>query len=111
MTRELYYPVLDCFMRALPYAYRDVPAEPGTMAQFDVSGECGGSWFLFSDGGAWTLNASSIGTKISQTTIPQEIAWRIFTKGISRAAAQAQIQVTGDSEIGHHILGMVSIVG
>ena len=23
MTREFYYPVLDCFMRALPYSYRD----------------------------------------------------------------------------------------
>jgi hypothetical protein len=111
MTRELYHPVLDCFMRALPYAYRDVSGISGTMAQFDVSGECGGSWFLFRNGEAWTLNDSSIGRKISQTTIPQEIAWRIFTKWISRDAARTQIQVAGDSEIGLHILGMVSIVG
>jgi uncharacterized protein (TIGR03083 family) len=111
MTRELYHPVLDCFMRALPYAYRDVPAEPEAMAQFDISGECGGSWFLYRNNGAWTLNASSIGRKFSQTTIPQEIAWRVFTKGISRDAAQTHIQVAGDREIGFHILGMVSIVG
>ncbi|MEO8131678.1 MAG: maleylpyruvate isomerase N-terminal domain-containing protein, partial [Bryobacteraceae bacterium] len=26
MTRELYHPVLDCFLRALPYHYRTVPA-------------------------------------------------------------------------------------
>jgi len=111
MTYELYHPVLDCFMRALPHAYRNVRGNSGTMAQFDVSGEGGGSWFLFRNGEAWTLNTSSIGRKISQTTIPQEIAWRIFTKGISRAAARTQIQVAGDSEIGLHILGMVSIVG
>ena len=111
MTREFYYPVLDCFMRALPYAYRNVHSNSGTMAQFDVSGECGGSWFLFRDGGTWTLNASSVGRKISQTTIPQEIAWRIFTKGISRDTARKQLQVAGESEIGLHILQMVSIVG
>jgi uncharacterized protein (TIGR03083 family) len=111
MTHELYYPVLDCFMRALPHAYRDVRGNSGTMAQFDVSGECGGRWFLFRDGEAWKLNASPIGQKISQTTIPQEIAWRIFTKGISRDAARTQIQFAGDSELGLRILGMVSIVG
>ena len=33
MTREFYYPVLDCFMRALPFAYRDVPAQPGSLLQ------------------------------------------------------------------------------
>jgi uncharacterized protein (TIGR03083 family) len=111
MTRELYFPILDCFMRALPYTYRDVSGKAETMAQFDISGECGGSWFLFRNDETWVLNASSIGEKISQTTIPQEIAWRIFTKGISQDAARTQIQVAGDSEIGLHILGMVSIIG
>ena len=27
MTPELYHPVLDCFMRALPYQYRDQQGE------------------------------------------------------------------------------------
>src|SRR5216683_5554840 len=55
MTRELYYPVLDCFMRALPHAYRNIPAQEGTQLQFSVSGECGGSWYLFRKDGAWAL--------------------------------------------------------
>jgi len=46
MTRELYYPVLDCFLRALPFAFRSVSAKPGTYLQINVSGECGGSWYL-----------------------------------------------------------------
>src|SRR5713101_6122239 len=29
MTREFYFPVLDCFMRALPHAYGVVPAKSG----------------------------------------------------------------------------------
>src|SRR5216684_3193868 len=35
MTREFYFPVLDCFMRGLPHAYRDVPAKSGNLAQFN----------------------------------------------------------------------------
>jgi uncharacterized protein (TIGR03083 family) len=111
MTREFYFPVLDCFLRALPHSYRNVSAKPGSLAQFNISGECGGSWFLFRDGRAWTLIASPAGEKISEVTIPQDIAWRIFTKGIAREEARAQVLVTGDAEAGLHILEMISIVG
>jgi len=111
LTREFYFPVLDCFLRALPYSYRNVPAKSGTLAQFNISGECGGSWYLFHDGDAWTLIASTAGEKISETTIPQEIAWRIFTKGIAHEEAKAHLQVAGDAAVGLHILQMISIVG
>src|SRR6266567_2204296 len=32
-TPELYHPVLDCFLRAAPYTYRNVPAKPGTLVE------------------------------------------------------------------------------
>ncbi len=111
MTREFYFPVLDCFMRALPYAYRTIAAQPGSLAQFQIKGECGGSWYLFRDGEKWTLIASPAGEEISETTILQEIAWRIFTKGIAFDEARAQVLVTGDEAVGLHILRMISIVG
>ncbi len=111
VTREFYFPVLDCFMRGLPYRYRDVPAAGGSLSQFNISGDCGGSWYLFRDGGAWKLIASPRGEKISETTIPEEIAWRIFTKGIAPEEARAQVQVMGDQAAGLQILKMISIVG
>jgi hypothetical protein len=88
-----------------------VPAKSGSLAQFNVSGECGGSWYLLRDEGAWTLNASPAGEKISEVTIPQQIAWRIFTKGIAPEEAGTHVQVTGDDAVGFHILKMISIVG
>jgi uncharacterized protein (TIGR03083 family) len=111
MTREFYFPVLDCFLRALPYAYRDVVAPTGSLAQVNVSGECGGSWYLFRENAAWKLIAAPMGKKISEATIPQEIAWRIFTKGIAPEESRAQIRVDGDESMGLHVLKMVSIVG
>ena len=104
-------PVLDCFMRALPFAYRDRPAAPGTHARFNVEGDCGGSWFLNRDGDQWQLVESPMNRQASETTIPQEIAWRIFTKGIDRTSAEAQVEVRGDRELGLQVLRMVTIVG
>ena len=111
MTRVLYYPVLDCFMRALPHAYRDQQAEPGTHVRVDVSGGSGGSWFLHRDTDRWTLEERERGTPAAGITIPQEIAWRIFTKGISRESALEQVAVTGNRDLALHVLGTIAIVG
>jgi hypothetical protein len=79
--------------------------------QFNISGECGGSWYLFRDGATWAIIASPAGETISETIIPQEIAWRIFTKGIAPEEAGRQVVITGDEALGLHILKMISIVG
>jgi len=110
MTRELYFPVLDCFLRALPFAYRTISAKPGTYAQIIISGECGGSWCLCRAEETWQLLKEPFGEKASETTIPQEIAWRMFTKGIDRESALSQVKVTGDVALGLHVLGTVSII-
>jgi uncharacterized protein (TIGR03083 family) len=111
MVRELYFPVLDCFMRALPFAYREMTAPDGTMLRFNVAGECGGSWCLYRSAHGWELLTHPAGATIAEVRIPQEIAWRIFTKGIDRASAAAQTQVTGDRALGLHILSTIAIVG
>jgi uncharacterized protein (TIGR03083 family) len=110
MTRELYFPVLDCFLRALPFAYRGISGKPGTYAQITISGESGGSWYLYRAEETWQLIKKPFGEKAAETIIPQEIAWRIFTKGISRESALSQVKVTGNVDLGVHVLGTVSIV-
>lgn len=111
MTRELYYPVMDCFMRALPFHYRAVHPRPGVLARFNISGGSGGDWYLLSGADRWVLVQSPTGEVVAETTIPQEIAWRIFTKGIAPEAAREQVKVRGDVSLGSHVLGMISIVG
>ena len=110
MTRELYHPVLDCFLRGLPFTYRNSSAKTGTLLRFTVSGECGGIWYLYRADEVWQLIEAPTGEAASETTIPQEIAWRIFTKGIDRQSALAQVKVSGDASLVLHVLGMVSIV-
>ncbi len=110
MTPELYHPVLDCFLRGLPNAYRNVRAPRGAALLVTISGDCGGDWFLSRQPTAWALvkmPAEEFGCRV---TIPQTLAWRLFTKGIDRDAARAQIRIEGDQELGEQILHMTSIV-
>jgi uncharacterized protein (TIGR03083 family) len=111
MTRELYHPVLDCFMRALPFTYAEQAGEPDTHLRFTVSGECGGSWYLYRDRDRWVPVESPVGRQVSATTIPQEIAWRIFTKGIDRQTAERQVTIEGDQTLGRYVLSMIAIIG
>ena len=110
MTPELYHPVLDCFMRALPFHYRSMSASAGTAIRIHVSGDCGGDWHLYRDD-AWLLTTDPVGTIVTTVTIPQDIAWRIFTKGIAREHASEQVRMTGDATLGNHVLNMLAIVG
>src|SRR5436305_2658354 len=90
MTCELYHPVLDCFLQALPFTYRNVPAKPGTLVGINVVGECGGIWHLYRSEDSWQLIGEPFSRAVCEVTIPQEIAWRICTKGIDTESALAQ---------------------
>ena len=111
MTPDLYHPVLDCFVRGLPHLYRDVAAPIGTVLLLEISGECGGQWFLSKTSTAWNFVKQSAESVASQVRIPQEVAWRIFTKGIDRNSARAQVQIEGDRNLGEKVLHLTAIVG
>ena len=110
MTPDLYHPVLDCFVRGLPHLYRDVDAPVGTLIRLDISGECGGQWFLSKSPAGWIF-VQQPGEPDSRVTIPQDLAWRIFTKGIDRNAARANVQIEGNQVLGEKILSLTAIVG
>ena len=111
MTRELYFPVLDCFLRGLPHAYRDVSALEGTSIHIEISGECGGSWVLSREAEGWRFLDRFPEAIACKVTLPQSIAWRVFTKGIDGGAARAQSQVEGDSRLAERVFGLTAIVG
>jgi len=110
MTPELYHPVLDCFVRGLPYLYRDIEAPFGTTIELAIAGECGGDWYLAKGAQSWSFVEASPQCA-ARVVLPQEIAWRVFTKGIDRAAARAQTAIGGNSGLGERILQLTAIVG
>jgi hypothetical protein len=111
MTPELYHPVLDCFIRGLPHVYRGVDTPLGTLVLLEISGECGGQWFLSKESAGWHFVKPSDRKWASRVSIPQELAWRVFTKGIDRDSARSQIEVNGDRDLGEKVLQLTAIVG
>ena len=46
LSSELYHPVLQTFMMALPHAYQSVRAEENDVVQVTITGEGGGKWSI-----------------------------------------------------------------
>ena len=111
MTPELYHPVLDCFVRGLPHVYRGVDTPLGTLLLLEISGECGGQWFLSKESAGWHFVKPTDREWASRVSISQELAWRVFTKGIDRDSARSQIEVKGDRDLGEKVLQLTAIVG
>jgi uncharacterized protein (TIGR03083 family) len=111
MTPELYHPVLDCFLRGLPHLYRDAAAPAGTVVLVEISGDCGGQWFLSKGPAGWGFASRVASEPASHVTIPQDMAWRLFTKGVDRESARAQVRIEGDRELGERILLLTAVVG
>lgn len=111
LTPELYHPVLDCFLRVLPHAYRKTEAPPRTYIRVTVTGECGGDWHLYREDAAWRLLAAAPGAAQVRITIPQEIAWRLLTKGLARADAERLVRIDGEQRLGEPIFAVTAIVG
>jgi uncharacterized protein (TIGR03083 family) len=112
MTPELYHPVLHCFLRGLPHAYRGVSAQDGTTVHIVIAGDCGDRWVLERNAWEWRLmRALSDIAADAGIEIPQEIAWRVFTKGIDRNAAERRCRIAGDRNLALPVLHMTAIVG
>lgn len=111
MTPELYHPVLDCFVRGLPHAFCEIEALPGTTVQLEIAGDCGGIWLLKKHDSGWRFASSSEITPATRVVIPQQFAWRIFTKGIDRTEALAHSFLEGDRLLGERIFHLTAIVG
>jgi hypothetical protein len=47
----------------------------------------------------------------STSTIPDDLAWRLFTKGASLAETTARVDIRGDARLGRVIFDALAIVG
>lgn len=112
---RFFAPVLDAFVRALPHTYRNVDAKESTLVALSISGDAGGRWFLLRENSAWNLfvecERRADAEVTAEVTIDQEIAWRLFTKGISKNEALTKASLAGDVALGMNALEMISIIG
>jgi hypothetical protein len=48
---------------------------------------------------------------VARVALDAETAWRLWTKGIGRAAAEAGVSISGDRALGRRVLDAVAIIG
>lgn len=104
-------PVLDTFVRALPFAYRNSIEPAGTSVRFEISGEAGGIWFVCKEEEAWTLVLNATTEPATNVVIPQDVAWRLFTKGIDREKARSLAAIGGRADLAAPIFAATAIIG
>jgi hypothetical protein len=109
-AQEYYEPYLDTSMRALPHHYRHYDASVGTTLKFVIRGETDYYWFLCKERSGWQLRKEHAGEPVCETEIGQELAWRIFTKGITAEEAKKYVKATGRQEAGLKILDMLAVM-
>jgi len=107
---RFFAPILDAFTRALPHTFREVEAATDTLVAVEISGDAGDKWFLLREEGSWHLYLNVNQKPHAEVIIEQDIAWQLFTKGISREDALTQITINGDGQLGLKVIDMVSII-
>jgi uncharacterized protein (TIGR03083 family) len=108
-SRELYFPVLDTFMRGMPHAFRSVEAREGTVVEIQITGEAGGSWFVERASSSWRV-ADQMPSADATLKMDQELAWRVFTKGLDAIAAAKEVAISGDRSLAMQALSLVAVL-
>jgi uncharacterized protein (TIGR03083 family) len=104
------HPVLDTFVRALPYTFREAAASEGTVLKIEISGEAGGCWFLQRSRDAWHLFVQVDTPPSAQVSISQDVAWRLFTRGMDKDKALRLATIRGDANLAAPVFGMLAVL-
>ncbi len=103
-------PVLDSFVYGLRRALGDVEAPAGTSVRLVIAGDAGGSWIARKSDSAWEIDRDDRSFASATVTIDQEVAWRLFTKGIAKEEAKRAATIEGDPALSARVFETVSIL-
>ena len=103
-------PVLDTFVRALPYTFRAVSAPEGTAILFTIVGDAGQSWCLVRHEARWALFDDTPVAAAATITVDEQTAWRLFTKGIAKDTAKERAHIQGDETLATTLFDAVAII-
>ena len=109
-SRRYLHPVLSAFVFALPHTLRETDAPVDTTVKFTVTGEAADSWYIIRERDGWRLYADTDIEPITTMTMPEDTAWRLFTKGIDSTTAAQQTTISGKQELGEILLNTVAII-
>jgi uncharacterized protein (TIGR03083 family) len=102
--------VIDIAVRGLPYAFRDVSADPGQTLLLDVVGPAGGQWTLVRETHRWTIQSGAPAVPTTRITLVDDATWKLLFNALTDAEAAAAIQVDGRTELAAPLLRARSVI-
>jgi len=108
--REFLSPVLETFVRALPYTLRDTAADAGTQVQLTITGDAPMEWTATRDASGWHLGRGTAERPAALVEADGDTMWRLCTRNISPTDARTRVGTRGDPDLTDQILQMVSII-
>jgi hypothetical protein len=104
-------PVIDTFLRALPYTLRHAPAPDGTTLRMTVTGAGGGTWTCTRTAGRWELrDRCSSDDPDARIELDADTTWRLCTRAITPDQAIGRAHVQGNQRLTSAALNIISII-
>jgi uncharacterized protein (TIGR03083 family) len=103
-------PALEAFAWALPHTFQDMATPAGTLVALTITGEAGQTWLLQREDQSWTLHVGNPHRSAAEVILDQDLAWRLYTKGVDLAQAGDRIEIRGDESLGKKLLETVAII-
>jgi uncharacterized protein (TIGR03083 family) len=110
MNEEFFTPLIQTFMMALPYTYRNNIAPEGTVISVFVSEPANREWKIIVEHQQWKFTSESNKSAITSVAMNGDTAWKLFTKALSEEEALKKISINGDQAFGRPISKMVSVM-
>jgi uncharacterized protein (TIGR03083 family) len=107
---RFFAPILDAFVQAMPYTFREMSAPLGTRVTLEITGDSGGIWTIQREAESWELFVGTEPPVAAYVSIDQEDAWRLFTKGSDPSEVRTRSSLKGAEDLGGRIFQMVSII-
>lgn len=108
--RRWFAPVLEAFVRGMPRVLRDAPFPDCAALRLVISGDAGGEWIALRLNGEWILGTAPGMETDATVALDEDVAWRLFTKGISKEEARRVARIEGDEALAERALDTVSIL-
>jgi uncharacterized protein (TIGR03083 family) len=103
-------PALRLFMRALPEAYRGVEAPDGTAVAVTIAGESGDRWLLLREAQTWNLYTDTVERPDAAVVIPQQEAWKLFTRWLPKDEAFRGSEIRGDAALARRVFDTTAVI-
>lgn len=103
-------PLLDLSLRALPHAYREVPAPAGTALVIQVTGEGVRAWSLVREDAGWRLWRGPAPRPSASVTLEGDCAWRLLFNALPPDEARQRMRIEGDASLAEALLAARSVM-